>query len=562
VYRALGPSGPVAVKLLGSASDLDDAAGARFRREVAALGQLAHPHLVAMLDHGVDDELGPYLVLPLLAGATLRALCGGRALCPEAALLLAQPIAHACAALHAAGFVHRDLKPENVIAGPDGAVTVIDLGLAWREGMTRHTETGAAVGSVGYMAPEQIEARPVDGRADVWALGVMLHEWIAGTRPFARARPAEEAAAMLLGVHPRLTSADRRCDDALADLVARCLELDPSRRPSADELAREIDALIDWTVTPDVERAAVIADPDGYQARVARFRVRRVEHQARTALAAGQPFVALALCDRGLAYVPEHPPILELVAAAEAATRREPAPASSEAAPRPVRRGPYLAATALAFVAGSVLTYLLVPDRPAPARSTAAPALADDAHLRELERRERALDRELLGGFVSTLGKVADVVATQRPAASEPGVKPTTASGWLALSRTQEPADAVRSLREALALSPGWSDAQIALCAALAATRDAGAVPACDAALRLRPGAVEALAARGRARLDAGDARGALADLDRVVRVDPDPRWRLLRARARSALGDRDGARTDRETACQLGHAEACADTP
>src|SRR5262249_50865194 len=164
-------------------------------------------------------------------------------------------------------------KPENVIAGPDGSITVIDLGLAWREGMTRHTDTGAAVGSVGYMAPEQIEGSPVDTRADVWALGVMIYEWIAGKRPFARPRPAEEAAAMLLGACPRLTAADRRCDDELAELVARCLAVDPAKRPTVAELATAVDAMIDWTDAIPGERAAVIADPLGYQARVAPFRI-------------------------------------------------------------------------------------------------------------------------------------------------------------------------------------------------------------------------------------------------------------------------------------------------
>src|SRR5690606_4947834 len=135
----------------------------------------------------------------------------------------AAPIADAVAAMHAAGFVHRDVKPENVIAGPDGHVTLIDLGLAWREGMTRHTEGGAAVGTIGYMAPEQIEGREVGAPADVWAIGVMLHEWIAGTRPFARARPGEEAAAALVGGAARLTSVDRRVDEELAALVGRCL---------------------------------------------------------------------------------------------------------------------------------------------------------------------------------------------------------------------------------------------------------------------------------------------------------------------------------------------------
>ncbi|HSK01863.1 MAG TPA: serine/threonine-protein kinase, partial [Kofleriaceae bacterium] len=324
VYRARGPAGPVAIKLLGPASDMDDAARARFRREIAALGQLAHPHLVSMVDHGVDAELGPYLVLPLLAGHTLRELCGNRALCPEAALLLAQPIVQATAALHAAGYVHRDLKPENVIAGPDGSITVIDLGLAWRDGMTRHTDTGAAVGSVGYMAPEQIEGGSVDTRADVWALGVMLYEWIAGKRPFARARPAEEAAAMLLGQFPRLTAADRRCEDELAELAGRCLAVDPAKRPTAAELAASIDAMIDWAEATPAERAAVIADPVAYQARVAPFRVRRMERLAREALDAGKPFAALAYCDRGLAYTPDHPQLLELVARAEGATARAP----------------------------------------------------------------------------------------------------------------------------------------------------------------------------------------------------------------------------------------------
>jgi predicted Zn-dependent protease len=212
-----------------------------------------------------------------------------------------------------------------------------------------------------------------------------------------------------------------------------------------------------------------------------------------------------------------------------------------------------------------------VPERRAPAPALPAPSTqvassstsvppAPSAPPAEDPRRAR--DRELLGEVVSTIGKVADAVSRQSSATAEPGVRPTTASGWFALAQTQSPEEAARSLREALSLSPGWSDAQIALCVALAATRDPGAVPACDAALRLRPGAVEVLAARGRAKLDAGDARGALADLDRVVRTDPDPLWRLLRANARSAVGDHAGARTDREHACQLGLAEACTGSP
>jgi tetratricopeptide (TPR) repeat protein len=610
VYRARGPSGPVAIKLLGPASDMDDAARARFRREIAALGQLAHPHLVSMIDHGVDAELGPYLVLPLLAGTTLRELVGARALCPEAALLLAQPIVAATAALHAAGYVHRDLKPENAIAGPDGSLTVIDLGLAWREGMTRHTDTGAAVGSVGYMAPEQIEGRTVDTRADVWALGVMVYEWIAGKRPFQRARPAEEAAAMLLGQFSRLTAADRRADDALAELVARCLRTEPAERPTAAELANAIDAMIDWTDDVASERAAVIADPAGYQARVASFRVRRMERLAREAIDAGKPFAALAYCDRGLAYAPDHAQLLALVAEAEKATAgaRPPpntpahlvvtaparpsalasgdgatasnagaspttsstissdnavrtssrAPIAGAAASQPARtrraKWPYLVGALVVLWFAAIAIYVVVPDR-APPEPAPAPSLQVETSSMDPQ------DRALANGIVNLFGRALDRMPDHTPPAKYV-TPPTTASGWLELAATQPPAEAVASIRQALALSPTWLDAQMALCAALAATKDRGALAACEVALRRKPDDVALLAAHGAALLEAGDAKAALVELDRVVAADPDPKWRRLRARARTAAGDSAGAQQDLQNACQLGDAAACSDKP
>ena len=236
MFRADGPDGAVAVKVLAPAAELDPAARARFGREAAALSALHHPGLVRLLDHGIDDELGPYLVLPLVEGPTLRALVAGAAVPPEAAVLLAAPIAEAIVALHRAGYVHRDLKPDNVLIGADGRVTVIDLGLAWHGAMTRLTETGTTVGSVGYMAPEQLEGATVDGAADVWALAVMLYEWIAGRRPFARARAGEEAAATLVGRYPAL--ADRRVDATLATLVTRGLDADPAARQSRPSPSR------------------------------------------------------------------------------------------------------------------------------------------------------------------------------------------------------------------------------------------------------------------------------------------------------------------------------------
>ena len=605
MFRAHGPRGAVAIKMLGPASDLDDAAQARFRREIGALQQLAHPRLVRLLDHGVDPELGLYLVLPLLAGVNLRTLCAGRALCPEAALLLLHPIAEATAALHAAGYVHRDLKPENAIADPDGGVTVIDLGLAWRHGMTRHTETGAVVGSVGYMSPEQLEARPVDARADVWALGVMLYEWIVGSRPFARGRPAEEGAAMLLGRFPRLTSADRRASDELANLVARCLDVEPARRPSAVQLVRELGDMIDWTDAIAVERAAVIADPVGYQARVAPLRAQRLERRARDAIESGQPFVALGWCDRGLAYVPDHAGLLALVASAELATARVPPPIDASASPgdaappaasafaapsTPPGRSPFarwaLPAAALAVAVGVVIGVVAIAsrERHPSAVSTVAPAPSTPPadRDRELMHDTLALFAHALAappssgpssppsdqGFAimhDTLSLFARALAA-RDGASRPAPEtdpdtteqPTTATGWLTHARTQSPAAAVASIRQALALAPEWSDAQAALCLALAAAHDDGALPACEIAIARRPHDVAMIVARSSARMHAGQLAAALADANRAVAADPDPKWRRWRAQVRTAVGDAAGATRDRASACQLGDAVAC----
>jgi len=367
VYRATGPAGEVAVKVLGPSAELDAASRARFAREIATLAQLRHPALVRLLDHGFDDELGPYLVLPLLDGATLRDLVRGRALCPEAAVLLAQPIAEAAAALHAAGYVHRDLKPDNAIAAPDGAITVIDLGLAWRDGMTQHTETGTAVGSIGYMAPEQIEGGAVGSAVDVYAIGAMLYEWIAGRRPFARPRASEEAAATLVGRAPRLTEVDRKVDEPLAELVARCLELDPARRPTATELARALAAYRD--VVGSVERTVVVADPIAYAARIAAARACELEAEARAALADGRPFAALAACDRGLAYAPGHAGLEAVVALAE-----RPAVAVAPPAPAPSRRT-WLVPVIFSALVGLAAIVLITLAALQPSRSTGSPTV-------------------------------------------------------------------------------------------------------------------------------------------------------------------------------------------
>ena len=478
VYRAVGPGGAVAIKLLAPASELDEHARARLRREATALAQVRHPSLVALLDHGDDPDFGTYLVLPLLPGRTLRATFGDRAHCPEAAIALVLPIVGAVGALHAAGYVHRDLKPENVMAGPDGTITVIDLGLAWRAGLTQHTETGAAVGSVGYMAPEQIEGRAVDARADVYAIGVMLYECVVGRRPFARPRANEEAAAALVGVCPRLTAADRRADDALAELVAACLALDPTARPTSADLEARLLAMVDWADPAALadERAAVVADPAGYVARVAPLRARRAERLAREALAAGRPFAALAMCDRGLAYAADRPELLALVGEIEAATAAAPPPVlTSPAAPvagaggRSPRRRRIAAIAVVVGVAALVGVALWW-------RSASTPAAAPPPTTTAAQQAEG-------------LGMARDMVAIfNRLLASDVQFKPTGTANT--------------------------DDA--AACRAAATSVQPQDTSACDRALVVTPDDPALRMARAMVRSRSGDRAGAQVDVDRA----------------------------------------------
>lgn len=364
VYRATGPDGkPVAVKLLSPTAQLDDSsAHARFEREIAILSELDHPNLVKLIDHGVDDELGPYVVTPLVPGQTLRDLIGADTICPEAALLILAPLIEAVAALHAVDLVHRDIKPENAIATPDGNVVVVDLGLAYRPGQTRHTDDGDVVGSIPYMAPEQIEAGAIASSVDVWPIGVMAYEWLTGKRPFARARPAEEAAAILVGSFTPVAAVDRRVGADVAATITACLDRDPARRPTASELLARVRAHIDW-VDDDgraAELAAVIGDPTGYQGRIAAMRVRRLQREARAAVDAGKPFEAIKHVDRGLAYAAEDATLIAIAEEAEKASAPAPAaaapvPAADETQPKRVTRWLPLAGAAVALVVGAVM---------------------------------------------------------------------------------------------------------------------------------------------------------------------------------------------------------------
>ncbi len=219
----------VALKVLRpGAKGIDSADLARMRQEAQAAAALDHPGIVTLYDAGVADA-GPYLVMELLRGEQLDArLARGRLPLPDA-LSIAMEVAKALGHAHGRGIVHRDLKPANVYLTEDGRVKLLDLGLAHLLGSARR----GAAGTPAYMAPEQARGEPVDERADVFAFGVILHEMLAGVRPF---DVREGRSTVLDGARPpRLASIPGH----LSDLIERCVSADPSRRPHNGEVLVE-----------------------------------------------------------------------------------------------------------------------------------------------------------------------------------------------------------------------------------------------------------------------------------------------------------------------------------
>ncbi|MFL6206559.1 MAG: protein kinase domain-containing protein [Acidimicrobiales bacterium] len=176
----------VAVKVLHAALAEDDAFLRRFRAEAQAAAALNHPHIVAVYDWGDDDD-APYIVTEYLAGGSLRAVLDrGVLLTPSQALVVGLESTRALDYAHRRGFVHRDIKPANLMFGDDGRLRVADFGLARALAEAAWTEPqGAVLGTARYSSPEQAQGQPVDGKADVYSLGLSLIECVTGKVPFA-----------------------------------------------------------------------------------------------------------------------------------------------------------------------------------------------------------------------------------------------------------------------------------------------------------------------------------------------------------------------------------------
>ncbi|MFC3576383.1 Stk1 family PASTA domain-containing Ser/Thr kinase [Streptomyces yaanensis] len=232
VYRAVDTrlDRVLALKVMHPTLAADVSFVERFIREAKSVARLAHPNVVQVFDQGADGSY-VYLAMEYVAGCTLRDVLRERgALQPRAALDILEPVLAALGAAHRAGFVHRDMKPENVLIGDDGRVKVADFGLVRAVDTVTNT-TGAVLGTVSYLAPEQIEHGTADPRVDVYACGVVLYEMLTGARPHHGDSPAQVLYQHLNEDVPPPSAAVPGLSVELDELVASATARNPRLRP-------------------------------------------------------------------------------------------------------------------------------------------------------------------------------------------------------------------------------------------------------------------------------------------------------------------------------------------
>ncbi len=309
VYRAhdetLGRD--VAVKVLPVELASDPERLARFQREARTLAALNHPNVVTIFEVGAAGGVD-FLAMELVAGRTLTDVIPRGGLPPAELMAIAVPLADALAAAHERGVVHRDLKASNVMVSPNGRVKVLDFGLAKLEAASSPeaatatedslTREGGPVGTVPYMAPEQVQGKGCDRRSDIFSLGVVLHEMATGHRPFAGESFAEVASAILRDPAPEV---DRLRPDLPRDLgrvIRRCLEKDPERRfQSAKDVRNELEDVAGELETEASRPGAEPAPPPSPGPR-----------RRRLALGAGAVMVVAALALVGVRMLGTHGP--------------------------------------------------------------------------------------------------------------------------------------------------------------------------------------------------------------------------------------------------------------
>lgn len=259
VFRSthLALNRPIAVKVFKPRHGNDNAeAIERFKREGISISRLSHPNIIAVLDSGVSDQGIAYLVMELLSGKSLaEELRHGGATTLRECLQRTIPICRALAEAHRLGVIHRDIKPDNIFINrtPEGeTIKVVDFGIAKMtasetgDDWSKLTATDSLIGTPAYMSPERLSGTTYDGGADVYSMGVVLYEMLAGRPPFEKGSSGI-VGLILAHIHkapPPLRELNPNVPESVASLIHRTLEKAPSERPSAAQLADQLEELL------------------------------------------------------------------------------------------------------------------------------------------------------------------------------------------------------------------------------------------------------------------------------------------------------------------------------
>ncbi len=516
---------PVAVKVLRPDLAQDGRRLERFKQELVLARQVSHPNVVRIHDLGSDGSL-VFLTMDFVPGRPLSELLAAEGRLPaERAVAIAQQLAAALAAAHDAGVVHRDLKPSNVLiddAGGADRAAISDFGIARSLAGPGPTLPGAVVGTLDYLSPEQARGGEVDGRTDLYALGILLHEMLTGELPFAGGTQAEVLAQRLTGATRDLRTAGVEAPRSLAAIVRRLLQRDPARRyQSARELLDELDGL------------------RGVKARVWHWRYwRQSQHGPGVALAALGVVVLLAA---GWT-------LRERIRPARSSPSEPPAAAAPRHAVALLPLADETGREDLAWVAGGLPEML-------------AASLAEGSGLRVLDS-QRIFDT--LEGLKLPPGRLAEAearrVAELLDADRLVSGRVRAAGGRLRIDLSLISADLPGLPAQSLHAESAPGDA-FRLIDRLGATlrERLAAPPVAGGPVVSRSPAALAAYAQGAASLRRGDALAAVAALERAVASDAayGAAWVKL-ARAREGLGRREAAlEAARRAVASLGQSES-----
>jgi serine/threonine-protein kinase len=316
VYRAQDETlrREVAVKVLHPHLLAEAESRARLQREARAVAKLNHDGILQIFDYSGDDAQSSFIVTEFIDGQTLKQFLANRKLpVPELAALIVLEVGSALAHAHSLGIIHRDIKPENVMVRKDGAIKLMDFGVAQVVDLERMTVTGQILGSPAYMAPEVLDGKTLDFRSDIFSVGVMLYQMATGALPFSGKNPHEVLKRIAEGRFADPRTVSPRVSDHLAKVIARSLARDPNDRyPRLSLMLDDLRVYVADAGLEDVreELGRYLTGPEAYEKGLDCRLATALVASGQREHAAGHTARSLELWNRALALEPENPTVL------------------------------------------------------------------------------------------------------------------------------------------------------------------------------------------------------------------------------------------------------------